>query len=141
MQCRGMRAMRSFLRHSLELNGSWARGMASRAEKRPAMKAFPVFKGVQGVLESNQQFVHHVTHGAPQQSSAQRAALAVAEQMERVAQVAEGVLMHPSETPVLLETLRLGSVLSNVRLRSGHLSGVSRTNVLQKEIRPTSLLN
>ena len=141
MQCRGMRAMRSFLRHSLELNGSWARGMASRAEKRPAMKAFPVFKGVQGVLESNQQFVHHVTHGAPQQSSAQRAALAVAEQMERVAQVAEGVLMHPSETPVLLETLRLGSVLSNVRLRSGHLAGVSRTNVLQKEIRPTSLLN
>ena len=141
MQCRDMRAMRSFLRHSLELNGSWARGMASRAEKRPAMKAFPVFKGVQGVLESNQQFVHHVTHGAPQQSSAQRAALAVAEQMERVAQVAEGVLMHPSETPVLLETLRLGSVLSNVRLRSGHLSGVSRTNVLQKEIRPTSLLN
>ena len=138
MQCRGMRAMRSFLRHSLELNGSWARGMASRAEKRPAMKAFPVFKGVQGVLESNQQFVHHVTHGAPQQSSAQRAALAVAEQMERVAQVAEGVLMHPSETPVLLETLRLGSVLSNVRLRSGHLAGVSRTNVLQKEIRPTS---
>ena len=141
MQCRGMRAMRSFLRHSLELNGSWARGMASRAEKRPAMKAFPVFKGVQGVLESNQQFVHHVTHGAPQQSSAQRAALAAAEQMERVAQVAEGVLMHPSETPVLLETLRLGSVLSNVRLRSGHLAGVSRTNVLQKEIRPTSLLN
>ena len=141
MQCRGMRAMRSFLRHSLELNGSWARGMASRAEKRPAMKAFPVFKGVQGVLESNQQFVHHVTHGAPQQSSAQRAALAVAEQMERVAQVAEGVLMHPSETPMLLETLRLGSVLSNVRLRSGHLAGVSRTNVLQKEIRPTSLLN
>ena len=141
MQCRGMRAMRSFLRHSLELHGSWARGMASRAEKRPAMKAFPVFKGVQGVLESNQQFVHHVTHGAPQQSSAQRAALAVAEQMERVAQVAEGVLMHPSETPVLLETLRLGSVLSNVRLRSGHLAGVSRTNVLQKEIRPTSLLN
>lgn len=141
MQCRDMRAMRSFLRHSLELNGSWARGMASRAEKRPAMKAFPVFKGVQGVLESNQQFVHHVTHGAPQQSSAQRAALAVAEQMERVAQVAEGVLMHPSETPVLLETLRLGSVLSNVRLRSGHLAGVSRTNVLQKEIRPTSLLN
>ena len=138
MQCRDMRAMRSFLRHSLELNGSWARGMASRAEKRPAMKAFPVFKGVQGVLESNQQFVHHVTHGAPQQSSAQRAALAVAEQMERVAQVAEGVLMHPSETPVLLETLRLGSVLSNVRLRSGHLAGVSRTNVLQKEIRPTS---
>ena len=138
MQCRGMRAMRSFLRHSLELNGSWARGMASRAEKRPAMKAFPVFKGVQGVLESNQQFVHHVTHGAPQQSSAQRAALAAAEQMERVAQVAEGVLMHPSETPVLLETLRLGSVLSNVRLRSGHLAGVSRTNVLQKEIRPTS---
>lgn len=141
MQCRDMRAMRSFLRHSLELNGSWARGMASRAEKRPAMKAFPVFKGVQGVLESNQQFVHHVTHGAPQQSSAQRAALAAAEQMERVAQVAEGVLMHPSETPVLLETLRLGSVLSNVRLRSGHLAGVSRTNVLQKEIRPTSLLN
>ena len=141
MQCRDMRAMRSFLRHSLELNGSWARGMASRAEKRPAMKAFPVFKGVQGVLESNQQFVHHVTHGAPQQSSAQRAALAVAEQMERVAQVAEGVLMHPSETPMLLETLRLGSVLSNVRLRSGHLAGVSRTNVLQKEIRPTSLLN
>ena len=141
MQCRGMRAMRSFLRHSLELNGSWARGMASRAEKRPAMKAFPVFKGVQGVLESNQQFVHHVTHGAPQQSSAQRAALVAAEQMERVAQVAEGVLMHPSETPVLLETLRLGSVLSNVRLRSGHLAGVSRTNVLQKEIRPTSLLN
>ena len=141
MQCRDMRAMRSFLRHSLELNGSWARGMASRAEKRPAMKAFPVFKGVQGVLESNQQFVHHVTHGAPQQSSAQRAALAVAEQMERVAQVAEGVLMHPSETPVLLETLRLGSVLSNVRLRSGHLAGVSRTNVLQKEIRPTSSLN
>ena len=141
MRCRGMRAMRSFLRHSLELNGSWARGMASRAEKRPAMKAFPVFKGVQGVLESNQQFVHHVTHGAPQQSSAQRAALAVAEQMERVAQVAEGVLIHPSETPMLLETLRLGSVLSNVRLRSGHLSGVSRTNVLQKEIRPTSLLN
>ena len=140
MQCRDMRAMRSFLRHSLELNGSWARGMASRAEKRPAMKAFPVFKGVQGVLESNQQFVHHVTHGAPQQSSAQRAALAVAEQMERVAQVAEGVLMHPSETPVLLETLRLGSVLSNVRLRSGHLAGVSRTNVLQKEIRPTSSL-
>ena len=138
MHCRGMRAMRSFLRHSLELNGSWARGMASRAEKRPAMKAFPVFKGVQGVLESNQQFVHHVTHGAPQQSSAQRAALAAAEQMERVAQVAEGVLMHPSETPVLLETLRLGSVLSNVRLRSGHLAGVSRTNVLQKEIRPTS---
>ena len=138
MQCRGMRAMRSFLRHSLELNGSWARGMASRAEKRPAMKAFPVFKGVQGVLESNQQFVHHVTHGAPQQSSAQRAALAAAEQMERVAQVAEGVLIHPSETPVLLETLRLGSVLSNVRLRSGHLAGVSRTNVLQKEIRPTS---
>ena len=138
MRCRGMRAMRSFLRHSLELNGSWARGMASRAEKRPAMKAFPVFKGVQGVLESNQQFVHHVTHGAPQQSSAQRAALAAAEQMERVAQVAEGVLMHPSETPVLLETLRLGSVLSNVRLRSGHLAGVSRTNVLQKEIRPTS---
>ena len=138
MQCRDMRAMRSFLRHSLELNGSWARGMASRAEKRPAMKAFPVFKGVQGVLESNQQFVHHVTHGAPQQSSAQRAALAAAEQMERVAQVAEGVLMHPSETPVLLETLRLGSVLSNVRLRSGHLAGVSRTNVLQKEIRPTS---
>ena len=141
MQCRGMRAMRSFLRHSLELNGSWARGMASRAEKRPAMKAFPVFKGVQGVLESNQQFVHHVTHGAPQQSSAQRAALAAAEQMERVAQVAEGVLIHPSETPMLLETLRLGSVLSNVRLRSGHLAGVSRTNVLQKEIRPTSLLN
>ena len=141
MQCRDMRAMRSFLRHSLELNGSWARGMASRAEKRPAMKAFPVFKGVQGVLESNQQFVHHVTHGAPQQSSAQRAALAVAEQMERVAQVAEGVLMHPSETPMLLETLRLASVLSNVRLRSGHLAGVSRTNVLQKEIRPTSLLN
>ena len=138
MHCRGMRAMRSFLRHSLELNGSWARGMASRAEKRPAMKAFPVFKGVQGVLESNQQFVHHVTHGAPQQSSAQRAALAAAEQMERVAQVAEGVLMHPSETPMLLETLRLGSVLSNVRLRSGHLAGVSRTNVLQKEIRPTS---
>ena len=141
MHCRGMRAMRSFLRHSLELNGSWARGMASRAEKRPAMKAFPVFKGVQGVLESNQQFVHHVTHGAPQQSSAQRAALAAAEQMERVAQVAEGVLIHPSETPMLLETLRLGSVLSNVRLRSGHLSGVSRTNVLQKEIRPTSSLN
>ena len=138
MRCRGMRAMRSFLRHSLELNGSWARGMASRAEKRPAMKAFPVFKGVQGVLESNQQFVHHVTHGAPQQSSAQRAALAAAEQMERVAQVAEGVLIHPSETPMLLETLRLGSVLSNVRLRSGHLAGVSRTNVLQKEIRPTS---
>ena len=136
MHCRGMRAMRSFLRHSLELNGSWARGMASRAEKRPAMKAFPVFK--QGVLESNQQFVHHVTHGAPQQSSAQRAALAAAEQMERVAQVAEGVLMHPSETPVLLETLRLGSVLSNVRLRSGHLAGVSHTNVLQKEIRSTS---
>ena len=140
MRCRGMRAMRSFLRHSLELNGSWARGMASRAEKRPAMKAFPVFKGVQGVLESNQQFVHHVTHGAPQQSSAQRAALAAAEQMERVAQVAEGVLMHPSETPMLLETLRLGSVLSNVRLRSGNLAGLSRTNVLQKEIPPTSSL-
>ena len=141
MHCRGMRAMRSFLRHSLELNGSWARGMASRAEKRPAMKALSVFKGVQGVLESNQQFVHHVTHGAPQQSSAQRAALAAAEQMERVAQVAEGVLMHPSETPMLLETLRLGSVVSNVRLRSGHLAGVSRTNVLQKEIRPTSSLD
>ena len=136
-----MTAMRSLARHAVALNASWSRGMASKAEKRPAMKAFPVFKGVQGVLESNQQFVHHVTHGAPQQSSAQRAALAVAEQMERVAQVAEGVLMHPSETPVLLETLRLGSVLSNVRLRSGHLAGVSRTNVLQKEIRPTSLLN
>ena len=60
--------------------------------------------------------------------------------MERVAQLAEGVLMHPSETPMLLETLRLGSVLSNVRLRSGHLAGVSRTNVLQKELRPTSSL-
>ena len=105
------------------------------------MKAFPVFKGVQGVLESNEQFVHHVTHGAPPMTSAQRAALAAAEQMERVAEVAEDVLMHPSETPMLLENLRLGSVLSNVRLRSGHLAGVSRTNVLQKEIRPTSSLN
>ena len=66
-------------------------------------------------------------------SSAQRAALAAAEQMERVAEVAEDVLMHPSETPMLLENLRLGSVLPTVRLRSGHLSGETRPNVLQKE--------
>ena len=128
-----MTAMRSLARHAVALNASWSRGMASKAEKRPAMKAFPVFKGVQGVLESNEQFVHHVTHGAPPLSSAQRAALAAAEQMERVAEVAEDVLMHPSETPMLLENLRLGSVLPTVRLRSGHLSGETRPNVLQKE--------
>ena len=79
--------------------------MASKTEKPMAMKAFPVFKGVHGVLESNEQYVHHVTHGASPLNSAQRAALAAAEQQERMEEAAGDVLMHPSETPVMLENL------------------------------------
>ena len=79
--------------------------MASKTEKPMAMKAFPVFKGVHGVLESNEQYVHHVTHGASPLNSAQRAARAAAEQQERMEEAAGDVLMHPSETPVMLENL------------------------------------
>ena len=63
------------------------------------------FKGVHGVLESNEQYVHHVTHGVSPLNSAQRAALAAAEQQERMEEAAGDVLMHPSETPVMLENL------------------------------------
>ena len=100
-----MQAMRTWARPAVALNTAWARGMASKTEKPMAMKAFPVFKGVHGVLESNEQYVHHVTHGAPPLNSAQRAARAAAEQQERMEEAAGDVLMHPSETPVMLENL------------------------------------
>jgi hypothetical protein len=92
----------------------------SSSGHRQGMKAFPIFQGRGGVLESNEYFIHHNTHGAPVDAAHQEM-LAKAERLELAAKAAADTMLHPSETPILLESLRMGS-LPTVRLAAGHLS-------------------
>ena len=70
------------------------------------MKAFPVFRHTRGVLESNELFVHHVTLAEPL-SQAQRLKLDEAARAGKAADAAAEFMQFPSETPFLLEGLRV----------------------------------
>jgi hypothetical protein len=78
---------------------------ASSGAGRATMKAFPVFKGTRGVMESNELFVHQVRVGTAL-SAPHKQAIAEAEMEDRAADAAAQFLQFPSETPILLEGLR-----------------------------------